>query len=92
MTWIKPVIPKTWVPCFQNNEIVTDIVSNPKDLESIWRTIVSLQVQGWIEWLGFGILQKKCHEHSYRSFLLFLVSSCPGLFLGIASHSAPGPR
>jgi hypothetical protein len=37
VTRIKPVIPTTWVPCFQNKESVTDIMSNPKDLEPIWR-------------------------------------------------------
>ena len=70
----RPVIPKTWVPCFQNNESVTDIVSNPKDLESNWRMTVVLEIQGEIECLRFEILQKKVVNMS-----VFL--ACPCLFL-----------
>ena len=67
-------------------------MSNPKDLEPIWRRMTLIQIQREIEWLYIVILQKKCHEHWYRSFLLFLVCSCRGLFLGIASNSAWGLR
>jgi len=75
VTWIKPVIPKTWVPCFQNKESVTDIVSNPKDLEPIWRTIVFIQIQMEIEWLGFWILQKNVMNTriGVSFFFLFLL-------------------
>jgi len=83
VTWIKPVIPKTWVPCFQNKESVTDIVSNPKDLEPIWRTIVLIQIQMEIEWQGFGILQKNVMNTRIGLSFFFLFLLVPVFFLGL---------
>lgn len=75
MTWSTPVIPKTWVPCFHNKESVTDMVSNPKDREPIWRTSVFRHIQMEIEWRGFGILQKNVMNTriGLSFFFLFLL-------------------
>jgi hypothetical protein len=83
VTWITPVIPKTWVPCFHNIESVTDIVSNPKDLDPIWRTSVFIQIEMEIEWLGFGILQKNVMNTRIGLSFFFLFLLVLVLFLAL---------
>ncbi len=92
VTWIKPVIPKNMGSLFPKQRKCNRYREQSKGSgANLANDCVNTNPDG-DRMARFRDPTKKCHGHSYRSFFFFLVSSCPGLFLGIASNSTPGLR